>query len=126
MEILLHTETTIDSAHQLKGYNGKCSNQHGHTWFLDLFIKGEETDLDKDGILFDFGKVKEIKDLLDHKFLNDNPYFDIDKGGVNPTAENISLWIYHKLKEMNNRFYFKIRLYETKIGKETWCEVGDF
>jgi 6-pyruvoyl-tetrahydropterin synthase len=29
--ITLHTETVIDSAHQLKGYDGKCKAIHGHS-----------------------------------------------------------------------------------------------
>jgi 6-pyruvoyltetrahydropterin/6-carboxytetrahydropterin synthase len=135
MIILLHTETTIDSAHQLKDYEGKCSNIHGHTWFLDLWVKGTDSQLNKDGILFDFGNVREIKELLDHKLINNLPYFNkgIDfnfegrmKKGVNPTAENLSIFIYNWLKKDNSELLFKIRLYETKIGKETYCEVGDF
>jgi len=135
MKIILHTETTIDSAHQLKGYDGKCSQIHGHTWFIDLWVRGNKSQLDKDGILFDFGKIKKIKNLLDHRFINDHPFFDKNlefdfKGeirhGVNPTAENLSLFIYDELKSENPNLEYKIRLYETKIGKETYCELGDF
>lgn len=135
MELILHTETTIDSAHQLVGYNGKCNRKHGHTWFLEIWIKGEEFQLNKDGILFDFGNINKLKDLLDHNFINEIPYFDKDKEfewrglvkqGVNPTAENISLFIYDFLKLENSDLKYKIRLYETKIGKETYCELGDF
>ena len=28
----LKTESSFDSAHFLKGYNGKCRNLHGHRW----------------------------------------------------------------------------------------------
>ena len=126
MKIKLHTETVIDSAHQLKGYNGLCSNVHGHSWFIDIWIQGDSNQLNKDGILFDFGNVKNIKETLDHKFINDYPRFDVDKGGVNPTAENLSMYIYEMLHSFDQLLQYKVRLYETKVGKETWCEVGDF
>ena len=45
---------------------------------------------------------------------------------INPTAENISMFLHKKLKEQRRELLFKIRVYETKIGKETWCEYGDF
>ena len=125
-KIKLHTEVAIDSCHQLIGYNGACSRLHGHTWFLEIWVQGNESQLDEVGILFDFGKVKEIKEELDHIKLNDIEYFNVEKGGVNPTAENISMWLYDKLKKQSPSLEFKIRLYETKVGKETWCEVGDW
>lgn len=122
MDIKLHTEVAIDSCHELKGYDGACSRLHGHTWFLEVWIKGNSDQLDKDGILFDFGRVKDIKEKYDHRFINDIPPFD----KYNPTAENISQQFYKELKASRPELKFKIRLYETKVGKETYCEVGDF
>lgn len=120
--IKLHTETTIDSSHYLNDYDGKCRNLHGHTWFIEIWIMGFPNDCDETGILFDFGSVKEIKEELDHKVLNDLKPFEV----VNPTAENLSMWLYDKLKYRHSNLFFKIRLYETKVGKETYCEYGDF
>ena len=122
MDLLLHTETTIDSSHRLVGYDGKCNQVHGHTWFVDLWIKGDPKSLDKDGILFDFGGVKSLKDYLDHKYINDLPEFK----ETNPTAENLSVFIYGFFKRIKPTLSFKVRLYETKVGKETWCEYGDW
>lgn len=120
--IQLHTETTIDSAHFLQGYDGNCKNFHGHSWFLEIWIRGLRVDLNEVGILFDFGEVKRIKERFDHKLLNNiHPFTEI-----NPTAENISSVIYDQLKEINPHLLYKIRLYETKVGKETYCEVGDW
>jgi len=83
----------FDAAHFLKHYEGKCANLHGHTWQVVLKIACEA--LDDVGIAIDFRTVKEavkpILDELDHKALNELPYFD----KLNPTAENIS----HKLTE---------------------------
>lgn len=122
MSLLLHTEVVIDSCHQLKGYKGKCKNVHGHSWFIEVWIKGDTNQKDKVGILFDFGKVKKIKDKFDHKFINEIPPFDT----INPTAENLSEYFYEMLKKERKELEFKVRVYETKVGKETWCEYGDW
>ena len=117
---LLHTETVIDSCHYLKGYDGKCSELHGHTWLLKVWIKGSK--LDDVGILFDFTKIKTIKNIFDHKLINKIKPFD----EINPTAENMSRVIYEWLKINHSHLEFCVRLYETAVGKETWCEYGDF
>lgn len=122
--LTLHTETVIDCAHYLKGYDGACANQHGHSVFLEIWIRGTIDQCDDVGILFDFGNVKKIKDEFDHKLINEHPYFK--ETGLNPTAENISHYIYCKLSKENPGLQFKVRFYETKVGKETWCEEGDW
>jgi len=127
MILTLHTETVIDSAHQLKGYKGICSRVHGHSWLVELWFRGSNQYLDEVGILVDFGIVKELKEVLDHKFLNDV----VD---VNPTAENLSVWVYDWLhnrindenQKLKQRVEIKVRLYETVVGKKTYCECGDF
>ncbi|MFA5103653.1 MAG: 6-carboxytetrahydropterin synthase QueD [Candidatus Margulisiibacteriota bacterium] len=85
-------EDTFASAHQLVGYEGPCENIHGHTWKVEVSLKGDN--LDKLGMLFDFKKAKNVlKDILsgfDHKNLNELKYFVKE----NPTAENIARTIY--------------------------------
>ena len=120
MELLLHTEMIIDSAHFLKGYIGKCANIHGHTWVCDVYFKGESRLKNKIGILVDFGIVKGLYDVLDHKILNDV----ID---VNPTAENLVEWVYNELRIVVDKdIKIKIRVHECMIGKDTYCEGGDW
>ena len=43
----LKTSAAFDSAHFLKGYEGKCANIHGHRWTIEVSIKGG--DLQDDG-----------------------------------------------------------------------------
>jgi 6-pyruvoyltetrahydropterin/6-carboxytetrahydropterin synthase len=87
-------EFTIDAAHRLVNYIGKCGNVHGHTYRILVTIQGET--LDALGMLVDFGSIKAmISTPYDHKFLNDLPEFSLSNdGGVNPTAENMArvLW----------------------------------
>lgn len=120
--LTLHTEIVIDSAHQLRGYDGACKRTHGHTWFVEVWIKGHPEYKDKVGILFDFGYVKKLRDKYDHQFINDIPPFN----EINATAENLTEVMYKELKSERPELLFKVRVYETKVGKETWCEYGDW
>lgn len=126
-QIKLHTEVVIDSAHYLEGYEGNCSQIHGHAWRIRIWIKGYLSQLDGNGILFDFTNVKFIKDKYDHRLLNQHiPFISL-----NPTAENIALVIYKDLKIITKsskfgELEFVVRVYETSIGKETWAQIGDW
>lgn len=37
----LISEHSFDAAHFLKGYEGKCSNIHGHRWRVVVEIQGD-------------------------------------------------------------------------------------
>lgn len=100
-------EFTFDSAHKLPGYNGECANLHGHTYKLQIYIKGEVDK--KTGLVMDFKEIKnivseEVLKILDHKYINDII--------ENPSAENISIWIWDHLKDMLPLLY-EVKLWET-------------
>ena len=93
----LMIETSFASAHQLRGYKGKCENLHGHSWKVQVYVAAEK--LDEIDIAIDFHDLKrmtnEIVSQLDHKFLNDLfPFTE-----KNPSSENIAKWIYESLKK---------------------------
>ena len=85
----------FSAAHMLKGYDGLCSNLHGHNWTVQVFIQAGQ--LDDIGIAADFTVIKrvltEILAQFDHKYLNELPEFQ----GINPTSENIARILYEKL-----------------------------
>ena len=94
--------TQFGAAHQLKETGGECENLHGHTWKVEVCVKGEN--LDKNGLLVDFKVVKdttkEMIDRLDHKYLNELEWFR----DMNPTSENISRLIFEFLsRKINNK-----------------------
>lgn len=71
-----------------------CAHMHGHSFKISLTFKG---DLDPViGWVVDYHYVtqlmKPILAEIDHKVLNDVP------GLLNPTSENLSCWIFNKVK----------------------------
>jgi len=105
----------FSSAHNLKGYRGRCEELHGHNWKVEVVLGSDS--LDKIGMVEDFKiikeKLKEVLALLDHKYLNDTPYFK----DANPTSENIAKFIYEqmqqKLQEGGKKLLF-VRVWETE------------
>jgi len=89
-------ETHFAASHQLHGYQGECKDLHGHTWKVRVEITSDQTN--DIGISMDFRQLKEISrsvlELLDHRHINDVPPFD----RINPTAENLSKFIYESVK----------------------------
>ena len=105
----LTVEGNFSSAHQLRGYRGKCENLHGHNWKVVLCVRGEE--LDDTGLLVDFtvlkSMLKEILDELDHTNINDIPYFTRQ----NPSSENIARYIAEKFRSaLDERGYTEISM----------------
>ena len=107
----LRLRTHFDSAHKLElGYDSRCTNIHGHRWKVIIeIISGK---LNKDGMIVDFKRLKEIVDKLDHRYLNDMFTF-------NPTAENISEYLYHKIKRETG-FNAKVTIYESPDASITY------
>ena len=107
----LKVESHFSSAHHLLNYNGKCENQHGHNWKVEVYIRG--ANLDASGILVDFKTLKselnKIMDLLDHKDLNELDFFK----NVSPSSEIISKFIYTEMKKVFPNT-FKVCVWETE------------
>ncbi|MBU1726930.1 MAG: 6-carboxytetrahydropterin synthase QueD [Candidatus Omnitrophica bacterium] len=92
----IKVEGDFSSAHNLRGYRGRCEDLHGHNWKVEVVVSRDT--LDKLGMVMDFKSLKKklhlLLDKMDHKYLNDIAYFK----KVNPTSENIAKYIYDSLK----------------------------
>ena len=64
----------FDAAHQLPDtehlITKGCANLHGHTYAVKIEFDGDSKDL-KGGMVVDFKGIKNIVDILDHRFIND-------------------------------------------------------
>ena len=115
-------ERNFSSAHQLRGYKGKCENLHGHNYKIEIYARGRE--LDNIGLLVDFGDLKaaadEVVRYLDHRNINELPPFDAE---LNPSAENLARYILERVAaacgDERVRVY-KVRCYETPTSVATY------
>jgi 6-pyruvoyltetrahydropterin/6-carboxytetrahydropterin synthase len=113
----------FSSAHNLRGYKGKCESLHGHNWQIEVVVCSEK--LDDIGMVIDFKKLKEIvnriiKDL-DHRYLNKLAYFK----KVNPTSENIAKYIFNKINLLIKKeavVLKSVSVWENRNSKATYCE----
>ncbi|WP_149847112.1 6-pyruvoyl trahydropterin synthase family protein [Paenibacillus sp. 37] len=127
----------FDTSHQLIGHNGKCANVHGHTYKLEVVIKGVPhnfEDTSNEGFVMDFSDLKKIVndlivDKFDHSFIasGNEPVLKtlIETGskvciiGCRTTAENLCMYICYKLMKANIPVW-SIKLWETQTS---WAEV---
>jgi len=88
---------SFSAAHVLKDIGGKCEGLHGHNFIVEVSLAA--SGLNKDGLLLDFRILKEwtdeTLDTLDHKYLNELPYFK----DANPSAENLARFLHDRINE---------------------------
>ena len=113
MNLTVSKTFRFEAAHSLPNYKGDCVNLHGHSYVLEVCVKGE---VDENGFVMDFKDLKDVVqtkvlDLLDHTFLNN--IFKV------PTAENMVVWIVRKLQQ--DLVVHRVKLWETV---DSYCEWG--
>ena len=133
MEITVHRVAYFNAAHRLhrpdwdddKNFEvfGKCSNTyyHGHNYEMVVSVTGPVDP--ETGFVMDLKVLKrlikqEIEERLDHKNLNlEIPEFK----DTNPTAENISIYIWNKLRpHIAAHLKLEVTLYETPRNYVTY------
>ena len=86
----------FEAAHRLPGVpeTHRCSRLHGHSYRVEVQLEGAVDP--HTGFVVDFFDLEKafagIVGTLDHRCLNDVA------GLENPTAENIAIWIWDRLK----------------------------
>ena len=105
-------KTGFSAAHQLRYYDGKYENLHGHNWTAIVTVETKK--LDKIGLGVDFlilkKNITDILSRLDYKNINEVPPFDSE----NPSAENISRWLFGELATLMNSDNARLKRVEIK------------
>jgi len=120
----LKVQDYFSSAHYLRNYKGSCENLHGHNWKVELLVEGSQ--LNNLDLLIDFkilkSILKETLDELDHKLLNEIPYFK----NVNPSSERLAEYIFKKIKDKLSQYsnikVKEVTVYETDKVSATYYE----
>lgn len=117
-------------------YEGKCNNVHGEGY--TAIVEFESQRLDDKGMVFDFGKVKkQVKDWIDVNWDHSYIHHKSDVVGkilkdaglrtfeleVNPTAENMALYLYEAIKENVSDLVSKVGIIESFEDSIAWYEV---
>ncbi|QPJ66324.1 MAG: 6-carboxytetrahydropterin synthase [Candidatus Nitrohelix vancouverensis] len=112
----VNIKTQFSAAHQLKYFDGKYENLHGHNWTVFVTVTAKE--LDAIGLGVDFVELKkwtnECIEKLDYKNLNEvEPFTE-----MNPSAENIARWIFFSLKTTVNNENVTLKRVEVREFEE--------
>lgn len=139
MPYTIATKFNVEAGHRLLNHTGLCKNLHGHSYVFELFFQAKQ--LDEQGFVIDFGKVKEqlksFFDGLDHAMMlhEQDPLLPlIANEGLkivalkfHPSAENLAWWVFGAIKvlsTLNNQDVqiVKVRCYETA---KNFAEYGE-
>lgn len=129
----------FEAAHHLPGYDGPCSQPHGHSYILEVEVSGpvvSRPGKSDDQMVLDFADldavVKPLVKLLDHTYLNDSA---TELGVTRTTAEalvaglvdHIAHGLALRLAEASPNGCLRlsrVRLWETAKALAEW-ERGD-
>lgn len=116
----LQVRRHFDAAHFLTHYDGKCSQMHGHTWYVDVYIEGPV--LGTCNMLIDFIDVKRLIDeqltMLDHTTIN------VVLNQEDPTAEFLAKWLYTQLAERLHDDPPILRVAKVTVWESLECGVS--
>ncbi|EFA77977.1 6-pyruvoyltetrahydropterin synthase [Heterostelium album PN500] len=97
-----------------KATYGKCINQHGHNYTLEVSVRGKLNE--KTGMFINATELKqiikeEIMDRMDHKNLE----VDVKEfQGVVTTTENLCVVIYELLAKRLGELLYEVKILETE------------
>ena len=98
-------EYRFEAAHTLPWHPGKCSRIHGHSYRVEVAVRGP---LDQRGVVMEFDEldhfVRPVIEELDHR--------DLGQVVDNPTAERTATWLFGRLVDDLPGLRW-IRLWET-------------
>lgn len=106
----------FEAAHSLPGHRGKCARPHGHSYTLEVTLRGpikQAAGASDDGMVMDFEDLSHcvqqaVLERLDHQDLN-------IVTGIRTTAENLAHWIWDALLQagLPAPLLYRVCLWET-------------
>jgi len=109
----------FEAAHHLPDHKGKCARLHGHSYRLEVTLRGpikHKPGQSDDGMVMDFGDLSSfvrcsVIEQRDHQDLN-------AVTNIHTTAENLAHWIWDALLNagLPEELLYRIRLWETESG----------
>jgi 6-pyruvoyltetrahydropterin/6-carboxytetrahydropterin synthase len=144
MIVRLTKEFRFEMAHSLVNYDGPCRNVHGHSYILNVTIKGTpilDESNPKLGMVMDFKDLKdivksEIVDVYDHAYVVNEKAANLDElkkvldcekiilSNYQPTCENMIVDFANKIKSKlpNHIKLHSLKLNETATSFAEWFQ----
>ncbi len=134
---IITRQFTFEACHHLPGHRGKCRRPHGHSYRLEISLRGPLVDApgqSEDGMVMDFDDLKRIVNTTIIEELSDSVErgsnaCPIERGGmdhndlnaltgIRTTAENLVHWIWDALivGGLSEDLLYRVRLWETEKG----------
>ncbi|NLW33949.1 6-pyruvoyl trahydropterin synthase family protein [Syntrophorhabdus aromaticivorans] len=119
----LCVKDSFSAAHRLTDYHGKCEALHGHNFQVEAFVKGRQPE--NGGMVIDFtvlkGRLRQVLDVLDHKFINEIPFFRERAG----SSEYIAMYVFHELRKLMTET--TVSLAEVRVWESdtAWVAYGE-
>ena len=130
----------FEGAHALKGYDGKCSHIHGHSYKLSITVEGEpvtDSKSPKNGMVIDFTDLKKIVEeniisKFDHALVLSRDSALVQEISTayghtvitdfQPTSENLVSYFAAIIRDElpEGVALFSVRLYETDTCYAEW------
>ena len=109
----------FEAAHHLPEHRGSCARLHGHSYKLEVTLRGpikDAVEVSDHGMVMDFADLAHIVksaviERLDHQDLN-------VVTGVYTTAENLVHWIWEEILNhgLSKGLLHRVRLWETETS----------
>lgn len=89
-------EFTFEAAHHLVGYEGACANVHGHSYKLQVTVKGaisldDDRTIASNYMVMDF---KSLKKIVKDEIISTHDHADLNTIYSNPTAEIMAIYMF--------------------------------
>lgn len=115
----------FEAAHQLPYHDGKCKYMHGHSYKVELCVRGivqpDEPTNNEAGMVVDFSVLSTWWKTLDARYGLD--HITVLNGILeNPTAENICLFIVYQFEQRKIKgvTLTRVRVHETADSYVEW------
>lgn len=123
MQVSVTKLFTFEAAHFLPDHTGKCRNVHGHSYTVEVTVRGPIVGgiaRSDNGMVVDFGDISQAWKVVwdprvDHRLLNDL----VELNGHPPTAENLCMLFFEWFKTWcfsKGLDLLRVRVWETASG----------
>ena len=116
----ISVKRTFAASHALRGVDGLVEEPHDHEWSCEVTLASSKTD--GIGTVADFRDVDQAIDAaidpIVGKGLHESSAFE----GMSPSAENVALFIYRRLKDELGEKLRRVRVLEDTDHSATYYE----